>query len=286
MVFATHGNAVENFVTAARWSTEKRRALRVFFSFSAMFLLETRPSIRALPCALPERHARARGGRRARVGRRSLGLGARVRRELGVRRGRASRGVRAADRFSLRPTRSSRVARAGTRGARRERSRRFSIRGRFGEARVRSARPQRMAPTVNDVSSPRFFTPLPFASGAAGPSGAAGAVPDDHHHPRGHAVAHGVKRDASQMMTVEERDERVRKIVSLVKVLLTGACGRDIARVSTRDARPSPIAQAAALGPRTVAFARFSESLCEKASARSTSINFFLPRTDPRRGRI
>jgi hypothetical protein len=142
-----------------------------------------------------------------------------------------------------------------------------------------------MAPTVNDVSSPRFFTPLPFASGAAGPSGAAGAGRDDH-HPHGHAVAHGVKRDASQMMTVEERDERVRKIVSLVKVLLTGACGRDIARVSTRDARPSPIAQAAALGPRTVAFARFSESLCEKASARSTSINFFLPRTDPRRGRI
>ena len=62
----------------------------------------------------------------------------------------------------------------------------------------------------------------------------------------------GVKRDASQMMTVEERDERVRKIVSLVKVLLTGACGRDIARVSTRDTRPSPIAQAAAFGPRTV----------------------------------
>ena len=256
-----------------------------------MFLLETRPSIRALPCALPERHARARGGRRARVGRRSLSLGGRVRRELGVRRGRASRGVRAADRFSLRPTRSSRVARAGTRGARRERSRRFSIRGRFGEARVRSARPQHMAPTVNDVSSPRFFTPLPFASGAAGPSGAAGATRDDH-HPHGHAVAHGVKRDASQMMTVEERDERVRKIVSLVKVLLTGACGRDIARVSTRDARPSPIAQAAALGPRTVAFdTLFRSRKSFKASARSTSINlfFFSLKKIPeptRRGRI
>ena len=171
---------------------------------------------------------------------------------------------------------------AGTRGARRERSRRFSIRGRFGEARVRSARPQHMAPTVNDVSSPRFFTPLPFASGAAGPSGAAGAVRDDHHHPRGHAVAHGVKRDASQMMTVEERDERVRKIVSLVKVLLTGACGRDIARVSTRDTRPSPIAQAAAFGPRTVAFARFFLFPDrEKASARSTSINLFSSQPEP-----
>uniref|UniRef100_A0A7S0D7T6 Dual specificity phosphatase n=1 Tax=Micromonas pusilla TaxID=38833 RepID=A0A7S0D7T6_MICPS len=77
-----------------------------------------------------------------------------------------------------------------------------------------------MTPTVNDVSSPRFFTPLPFESGAAGPSGAAGGTRDDP-HPRRGAVAHGVKRDASQMMTAEERDERVRKIVSLVKVLLT-----------------------------------------------------------------
>jgi len=138
-----------------------------------------------------------------------------------------------------------------------------------------------MAPTVNDVSSPRFFTPLPFASGAAGPSGAAGAVRDDH-HPHGHAVAHGVKRDASQMMTVEERDERVRKIVSLVKVLLTGACGRDIARVSTRDTRPSPIAQAAAFGPRTVAL-RFRVLFPdrEKASARSTSINLFSSQPEP-----
>lgn len=150
-------------------------------------------------------------------------------------------------------------------------------------ARVRpNALTRHMAPTVNDVSSPRFFTPLPFASGAAGPSGAAGAVRDDHHHPRGHAVAHGVKRDASQMMTVEERDERVRKIVSLVKVLLTGACGRDIARVSTRDTRPSPIAQAAAFGPRTVAFARFFLFPDrEKASARSTSINLFSSQPEP-----
>ena len=164
---------------------------------------------------------------------------------------------------------------AGTRGARRERSRRFSIRGRFGEARVRSARPQHMAPTVNDVSSPRFFTPLPFASGAAGPSGAAGATRDDH-HPHGHAVAHGVKRDASQMMTVEERDERVRKIVSLVKVLLTGACGRDIARVSTRDARPSPIAQAAALGPRTVAFDRHAFPIAKKLRRDQLRSTFFF----------
>ena len=150
-------------------------------------------------------------------------------------------------------------------------------------ARVRSnALTRHMAPTVNDVSSPRFFTPLPFASGAAGPSGAAGAVRDDHHHPRGHAVAHGVKRDASQMMTAEDRDERVRKIVSLVKVLLTGACGRDIARVSTRDTRPSPIAQAAAFGPRTVAFARFFLFPDrEKASARSTSINLFSSQPEP-----
>ena len=87
-----------------------------------------------------------------------------------------------------------------------------------------------MSPTVNDVSSPRFFTPLPFASGAAGPSGAAGGARDDP-HPHDHAVAQGVKRDASQMMTAEERDERVRRIVSLVKVLLTGACGRDAARI-------------------------------------------------------
>lgn len=134
-----------------------------------------------------------------------------------------------------------------------------------------------MAPTVNDVSSPRFFTPLPFASGAAGPSGAAGAVRDDH-HPHGHAVAHGVKRDASQMMTVEERDERVRKIVSLVKVLLTGACGRDIARVSTRDTRPSPIAQAAAFGPRTVAFACLFSPRSRKSFG---AINFDQPFFEP-----
>lgn len=204
-----------------------------------------------------------------------------MRRELGVRRERASRGVRAADRFSLRPTHTVfGVARAGTRGARRERSRRFSIRGRFGEARVRSARPQHMAPTVNDVSSPRFFTPLPFASGAAGPSGAAGATRDDH-HPHGHAVAHGVKRDASQMMTVEERDERVRKIVSLVKVLLTGACGRDIARVSTRDARPSPIAQAAALGPRTVAFDRHAFPIAKKLRRDQLRSTFFFSSESP-----
>lgn len=97
-----------------------------------------------------------------------------------------------------------------------------------------------MTPTVNDVSSPRFFTPLPFEGGAAGPSGAAGGTRDDP-HPHGHAVAHGVKRDASQMMTAEERDERVRKIVSLVKVLLTGACGRDIAR--TPPTRRAPVNQ-------------------------------------------
>ena len=143
-------------------------------------------------------------------------------------------------------------------------------------ARVRSALTRHMAPTVNDVSSPRFFTPLPFASGAAGPSGAAGAVRDDH-HPHGHAVAHGVKRDASQMMTVEERDERVRKIVSLVKVLLTGACGRDIARVSTRDTRPSPIAQAAAFGPRTVAFACFSPRSRKSFGAINFDQPFFFP---------
>jgi hypothetical protein len=54
-------------------------------------------------------------------------------------------------------------------------------------------------------------------------------------------VAHGVKRDASQMMTAEERDERVRKIVSLVKVLLTGACGRDITRIP--PTRRAPVNQ-------------------------------------------
>jgi hypothetical protein len=97
-----------------------------------------------------------------------------------------------------------------------------------------------MTPTVNDVSSPRFFTPLPFESGAAGPSGAAGGTRDDP-HPRRGAVAHGVKRDASQMMTAEERDERVRKIVSLVKVLLTGACGRDITRIP--PTRRAPVNQ-------------------------------------------
>ena len=115
-----------------------------------------------------------------------------------------------------------------------------------------------MTPTVNDVSSPRFFTPLPFEGGAAGPSGAAGGTRDDP-HPHGHAVAHGVKRDASQMMTAEERDERVRKIVSLVKVLLTGACGRDIAR--TPPTRRAPVNQSRRPrlpGPRTVA--RFSRS--------------------------
>ena len=172
-------------------------------------------------------------------------------------------------------------ARGGTRGARRERSpRRFSIRGRFGYG-VSSfgSITRHMAPTVNDVSSPRFFTPLPFASGAAGPSGAAGAVRDDH-HPHGHAVAHGVKRDASQMMTVEERDERVRKIVSLVKVLLTGACGRDIARVSTRDTRPSPIAQAAAFGPRTVAFACFSP-IAKKLRRDQLRSTFFRTQPEP-----
>ena len=212
-----------------------------------MFLLETRPSIRALPCALPERHARARGGRRARVGRRSLSLGGRVRRELGVQRGRASRGVRAADRFSLRPTRSSRVARAGTRGARRERSRRFSIRGRFGEARVRSARPHTHGPDRERRLVPAVLHAAAFRERSRGTVGSRGRDTRDDHHPHGHAVAHGVKRDASQMMTVEERDERVRKIVSLVKVLLTGACGRDIARVSTRDA---PVTDRAGRGSR------------------------------------
>jgi len=166
--------------------------------------------------------------------------------------------------------------REGTRSGARASASRFTVdSGRF---RVFSARPA-MTPTVNDVSSPRFFTPLPFASGAAGPSGAAGAVRDDH-HPHGHAVAHGVKRDASQMMTVEERDERVRKIVSLVKVLLTGACGRDIARVSTRDTRPSPIAQAAAFGPRTVAFACFSP-IAKKLRRDQLRSTFFRTQPEP-----
>ena len=76
-----------------------------------------------------------------------------------------------------------------------------------------------MAPAgVNDVSSPRFFTPLPFQG-----SQAAGPPASSNDHPSGDA--HGVKRDAPQMMTPEERDERVRKIVSLVKVLLTGTYG-------------------------------------------------------------
>ena len=202
-----------------------------------------------------------------------------MRRELGeLGRGRASRGVRAAGtvfRYVLHGLRAG--ARAG-RGAS----------GHLGASRfeedsdtafLRSALTRHMAPTVNDVSSPRFFTPLPFASGAAGPSGAAGAVRDDH-HPHGHAVAHGVKRDASQMMTVEERDERVRKIVSLVKVLLTGACGRDIARVSTRDTRPSPIAQAAAFGPRTVAFACFSP-IAKKLRRDQLRSTFFRTQPEP-----
>ena len=208
-----------------------------------------------------------------------------MRRELGeLGRGRASRGVRAAGtvfRYVLHGLRESRArgragrGASGTSGASRFEEDFDTARTSFGSI------TRHMAPTVNDVSSPRFFTPLPFASGAAGPSGAAGAVRDDH-HPHGHAVAHGVKRDASQMMTVEERDERVRKIVSLVKVLLTGACGRDIARVSTRDTRPSPIAQAAAFGPRTVAL-RFRVLFPdrEKASARSTSINLFSSQPEP-----
>ena len=215
-----------------------------------------------------------------------------MRRELGVRRGRASRGVRAADRFSLRPTRSSRVARAGTRAGRGASGRgasRFAVDSER-RAFVRRARDRTLAPTVNDVSSPRFFTPLPFASGAAGPSGAAGATRDDH-HPHGHAVAHGVKRDASQMMTVEERDERVRKIVSLVKVLLTGACGRDIARVSTRDARRRHRSRRPRLSGRGPSLStRFSDR--EKASKlrrdqlRSTFFFRLNPRTNPNVGRI
>ena len=54
--------------------------------------------------------------------------------------------------------------------------------------------------------SPRFFTPRLFSSQAAGSS-------------RGEAV--GAKRAASQM-TDDEHNDRVRKILSLVKVLLTG----------------------------------------------------------------
>ena len=207
-----------------------------------------------------------------------------MRRELGeLGRGRASRGVRAAGTVFRYVLHGLRVARAGGRAGRGASG--TSGASRFEEdsdtARVRSALTRHMAPTVNDVSSPRFFTPLPFASGAAGPSGAAGAVRDDH-HPHGHAVAHGVKRDASQMMTVEERDERVRKIVSLVKVLLTGACGRDIARVSTRDTRPSPIAQAAAFGPRTVAFLSRFSPIAKKLRRDQLRSTFFLPNLNQR----
>ena len=113
-----------------------------------------------------------------------------------------------------------------------------------------------MSPTVNDVSSPRFFTPLPFEGGAAGPSGAAGGV-----DPHGDAAnpAHGVKRDASQMMTQEERDHRVRKIVSLVKVLLTGTSDArylPTRRQTTSHPHASPVAHEGrgTFGPRTVFF--------------------------------
>ena len=80
--------------------------------------------------------------------------------------------------------------------------------GRAGQP--RRERPSRPASPMADADvgrhSPRFFTPRHFSSQAAGSS-------------RGEAV--GAKRAASQM-TDDEHNDRVRKILSLVKVLLTG----------------------------------------------------------------
>jgi len=89
---------------------------------------------------------------------------------------------------------------------------------------------------VNELSSPTFFAPLPF-QGAMPQAAGATSARNDH----GNSSAHGVKRDASQMMTSEERSERVRKIVSLVKVLLT-------AKTIKEDSVPSLVVPGVFLG--------------------------------------
>ena len=104
-----------------------------------------------------------------------------------------------------------------------------------------------MAPTVNELTSPTFFAPLPF-QGAMPQAAGATSARNDH----GNSSAHGVKRDASQMMTSEERSERVRKIVSLVKVLLTGtfACPTSRDAAASEERHPPHRVQAGQARPR------------------------------------